>query len=134
MSKRFELFIDDTDQYQIADILESEIRCIYNDLGRHPFSAAPSLCDMLNDLHEKNETLSNKLEVHLQLTDDERRTFDRWYKQLKQENEQLKKELFEIRKDYERHETLIRDAANRERTALGSSVLKQLAEAFEIEL
>ena len=62
--KPFELKVDpQTNQCNIIDNFESKRKnaiCIYNDLGCHPFSAAPALCDKLNDLTEEVMVLRRK--------------------------------------------------------------------------
>lgn len=62
--KPFELKVDpQTNQCNIIDNFESkrtDAVCIYNDLGFHSFSAAPALCDKLNDLTEEVMILRRK--------------------------------------------------------------------------
>ena len=48
----FELVQNPQGQWDIIDNIESKNRnaiCIYNDLGVHPYSAAPALCELLNN-------------------------------------------------------------------------------------
>ena len=64
--KRFELQENGNGQADIVDCYESEEKnaiCIYNDLGVLPFSSAPSLCDLLNDFHEENQSLKEEKEL-----------------------------------------------------------------------
>jgi len=58
--KRFELRVNHNDQCDIVDWVESKEKnaiCIYNDLGNYSFSSAKALCELLNELHEKNKEL-----------------------------------------------------------------------------
>lgn len=61
--KRFELRINENGQADIIDWVESKEKnaiCIYNDLGVPPYSAAPALCDLLNNLYEENQQLAKE--------------------------------------------------------------------------
>lgn len=60
IGKRFDYSINNRNEFDIIDHVESEEKdgiCIYNDLGFYPFSSAPALCDLLNNLHDENEEL-----------------------------------------------------------------------------
>ena len=61
IEKRFELAINPQGQCDIIDHVESKEKnaiCIYNDLGVLPFSSAKALCNLMNELHKKNQQLS----------------------------------------------------------------------------
>lgn len=78
-NKRFRLSVSPRDSYDILDNVESEKKnaiCIYNDLGCVPFSSAPALCDLLNELDDK-------------------------YVELKKENELFFKKVFDILLKYQ---------------------------------
>jgi len=65
-NKRFELIPNHQGQVDIIDHVESEEKhaiCIYNDLGVPPFTSAPSLCNLLNDFHEENQSLKEEKEL-----------------------------------------------------------------------
>ena len=82
MDNCFELVLNSNGQWDIIDHKESKEKgavCIYNDLGVAPYSAAPQLCDLLNDL-------SNKL-------DDVIDTNNLGYEVAKEENTRLKEDL-----------------------------------------
>lgn len=60
--KRFELKVNPQGQVDIIDWVESRQKdaiCIFNDLGVLPFSSAPSLCNLLNQLNDENEQLKS---------------------------------------------------------------------------
>ena len=55
---RFELFLTNSEHFEIVDwkeTLENSILTVYNDLGVHPFSSAPSLCILLNELENEHD-------------------------------------------------------------------------------
>ena len=59
--KRFELYVNKRNQYDIVDWVESKEKnatCIYNDLGHYYFSSAKALCELLNELAEDNENIT----------------------------------------------------------------------------
>lgn len=64
--KRFELYVNpQTSACDIKDNVESEMKnaiCIYNDLGIYPFTSAPALCDLLNELYDENVKYKNVFE------------------------------------------------------------------------
>lgn len=66
MTKRFELKTNFLNGYvSIVDWVESEqkdVICIFNDLGVLPFSSAPSVCNLLNQLNDENERLKQELD------------------------------------------------------------------------
>ena len=83
--KCFELVLNSNGQWDIIDHKESKEKgavCIYNDLGVAPFSAAPSLCDLLNDLSGTLDDVIDTNNLGYEVA-----------KHLKEENEQLKKQL-----------------------------------------
>lgn len=58
MTKRFELKVNQHNQCDIVDWVESKEKnaiCIYNDLGDYYFSSAKALCGLLNELAEEKE-------------------------------------------------------------------------------
>ena len=60
MIKRFELKVNQHNQCDIVDLVESKEKnaiCIYNDLGDYYFSSAKALCELLNELHDTNQEL-----------------------------------------------------------------------------
>ena len=72
--KRFELKVNQHNQCDIVDWVESKEKnaiCIYNDLGDYYFSSAKALCKLLNELHEENQRLTDKLnQTALELVDE----------------------------------------------------------------
>lgn len=63
--KRFELKVNQHDQCDIVDWVESKEKnaiCIYNDLGCYHFSSAKALCGLLNELHEEKEMWKRECE------------------------------------------------------------------------
>ena len=89
--KRFELIPNLQGQVDIIDHLESEEKnaiCIYNDLGVLPFTSAPALCDLLNDLNDECEFLEIENES---LEDGATKYAELYHKSLK-ENERLKQQ------------------------------------------
>ena len=65
MTKRFELKANFMNGHaEIVDWVKSEQKdaiCIFNDLGVLPFSSAPSVCNLLNQLNDENEQLKKEL-------------------------------------------------------------------------
>ena len=62
--KRFELNVNQHNQYDIVDWVESKEKnaiCIYNNLGDYHFSSAKALCELLNELHEENTHIKNTI-------------------------------------------------------------------------
>lgn len=96
--KRFELVPNRQGQVDIIDHVESEEKgaiCIYNDLGVVPFTSAPALCDLLNELHDKcdfleieNEELRQEL---IQLKYNNGIEISRRYEAIEAWNERFKK-------------------------------------------
>lgn len=64
VNKRFELYVNpQTNTCEIVDNVASNEKngmVIYNDLGGYPFTAAPTLCELLNKLSEENERLKKE--------------------------------------------------------------------------
>ena len=92
MTERFELKVNQHDQYDIIDWEESEKNnaiCIYNDLGCYHFSSAMVLCKLLNEFNDKCEFLEIENEA---LEDAAIRYAELCHKSLK-ENEQLKQDI-----------------------------------------
>lgn len=61
--KRFELNVNQNNQWDIVDLVESKEKnaiCIYNDLGHYYFSSAKALCELLNELNECNNFFIEK--------------------------------------------------------------------------
>ena len=91
--KRFELKTNFLNGHAcIIDWVESEQRdaiCVFNDLGVLPFTSAPALCALLNELHDKCEFLEIENEA---LEDGATKYAELCHKSLK-ENEQLKERL-----------------------------------------
>ena len=76
----------------IIDWVESKQKdaiCIFNDLGVLPFSSAPSLCKLLNELNDEVEFLEIENES---LEDGATRYAESYHESLK-ENEELKEQL-----------------------------------------
>ena len=98
MDKCFELVLNSNGQWDIIDHKESKEKgavCIYNDLGVAPYSAASSLCDLLNELDEKwvgEFSLRETLQLELQRVEDEN-------EQLKSKNRGLQSELQIFKED-----------------------------------
>ena len=85
MDKCFELVLNSNGQWDIIDHKESKEKgavCIYNDLGVAPYSAAPSLCDLLNDLSNKLDDVIDTNNLGYEVA-----------KHLKEENGRLKSTL-----------------------------------------
>ena len=64
--KRFELNVNQNNQYDIVDLVESKEKnaiCIYNDLGNYYFSSAKALCELLNELYEENKELKKDNDI-----------------------------------------------------------------------
>ena len=72
--KRFELKVNQHNLCDIVDWVESKEKnaiCIYNDLGDYYFSSAKALCDLLNELYDENQRLTDKLnQTALELVDE----------------------------------------------------------------
>ena len=89
MTKRFELKANFLNGHvAIIDWVESEQKdaiCIFNDLGVLPFSSAPSLCNLLNQLNDENDQLKQKVDFY--------KYFQKDARELEKENEQLKEEI-----------------------------------------
>ncbi|WP_296849102.1 hypothetical protein [uncultured Methanobrevibacter sp.] len=89
MTKRFELKTNFLNGHvTIIDWVESEQKdaiCIFNDLGVLPFSSAPSLCNLLNQLNDENDQLKQKVDFY--------KYFQKDARELEKENEQLKEEI-----------------------------------------
>lgn len=71
--KRFELYVNPHEQWDIVDRVESEEKnaiCIYNDLGEGRFSSAPALCDLLNELNDENEQLKTQIKIFEKFLDE----------------------------------------------------------------
>lgn len=89
MTKRFELKTNFLNGHvAIIDWVESEQKdaiCIFNDLGVLPFSSAPSVCNLLNQLNDENDQLKQKVDFY--------KYFQKDARELEKENEQLKEEI-----------------------------------------
>lgn len=89
MTKRFELKTNFLNGHvDIIDWVESEQKdaiCIFNDLGVLPFSSAPSVCNLLNQLNDENDQLKQKVDFY--------KYFQKDARELEKENEQLKKDV-----------------------------------------
>ena len=89
MTKRFELKANFLNGHvNIIDWVESEQKdaiCIFNDLGVLPFSSAPSVCNLLNQLNDENDQLKQKVDFY--------KYFQKDARELEKENEQLKEEI-----------------------------------------
>lgn len=99
--ERFRAIPNPQGQVDIIDYVESEEKnaiCIYNDLGVLPFTSALSLCDLLNELHEKNTKLKAVYKDLMEIVDyqsdriKELQEFEK-RKELEKENEQLKQQI-----------------------------------------
>ena len=89
MTKRFELKTNFLNGHvAIIDWVESEQKdaiCIFNDLGVLPFSSAPSVCNLLNQLNDENDQLKQKVDFY--------KYFQKDARELEKENEQLREEI-----------------------------------------
>ena len=100
--KRFELISNPQGQVDIIDHVESEEKnaiCIFNDLGVLPFSSAPSLCKLLNELNDEVEFL----EIENESLEHGATRYAELYHESLKENEELKQTIKTICKDYENH-------------------------------
>lgn len=93
--KRFEIVLSggDVSQYEIIDH-EQEQLTIYNNLGNVYFSSALQLCELLNELYDKNKKLKQVNEM-LQMD------FAMTERNLIEENEQLKSEYKVLHTQYQ---------------------------------
>lgn len=84
MTKRFELKTNFLNGHvDIVDWAESEQKdaiCIFNDLGVLPFSSAPSVCNLLNQLNDENERLKQE---HSVFEGKDAKHYQRWVNQIK---------------------------------------------------
>lgn len=102
-NKRFELYVNQNNQYDIVDGVESKEKkaiCIYNDLGHYYFSSAKALCELLNELHDENqsskefiEQLQEELVLFKEAGANMGIDLNAQITALKQENEKLKNKL-----------------------------------------
>ena len=96
MTKRFELKVNQHNQCDIVDWVESKEKnaiCIYNDLGNYYFSSAKALCGLLNELAEEiqdHKAMIEFLDTENTQIMNELKTRTQIQHQLEEENEQLK--------------------------------------------
>ena len=90
--KRFELKVNQNNQYDIIDWVESKEKnalCIYNDLGHYCCSSAKALCKLLNELNDECEFL----EIDNESLEDGATKYAELYHESLQENKELKEKL-----------------------------------------
>ena len=105
--KRFTYMIDRVfDLWGVYDNKEKVICLVRN-------TDAKDLCDLLNELQEKNEQLKSTINT------------------LTHDNTKMKKVLNTTKNENEQIKQVIKEAYNNERTHIGKNTLKQLMEAIQ---
>jgi len=100
--KRFELKVNQHNRCDIVDWVESKEKnaiCIYNDLGDYYFSSAKALCELLNELHNKNGELKQDNDNLIRLLENQSIIIQELHSKLM--NYQLKEPIVLTKEDLE---------------------------------